>query len=98
MKKYNRSEIMKAAWAMFRTTSDSFAKCLNRAWQAAKAKASTIMTGTAKQIAYATDIIAKTIAKIESKIAEGKNIDEWKMAKANMTFYAPATAAEVIEF
>ena len=96
--KYNKREIMKAAWAMFRNGSASFAECLNRAWQAAKVKASTVMSGTAKQIAYAADIISNTIARIESKIAENKNANEWKMAKANMLFYAPATAAEVIDF
>ena len=39
--KYNRSEIMKKAWSLFRTTMshNSFATCLKESWKIAKAAA-----------------------------------------------------------
>ena len=37
MRKYNLSEIMKRAWAMFRKSELSFAECLHRAWLTEKA-------------------------------------------------------------
>ncbi len=35
--KYNLSEIMHRAWAIFRKRKTTFAEALHRAWQAAKA-------------------------------------------------------------
>jgi hypothetical protein len=40
MKKYNKSEIMKNAWSLKRTSSNSFAECLKRAWELAKSAVS----------------------------------------------------------
>lgn len=34
---YNKSNIMKRAWELYRTTTDIFADCLKRAWEEAKA-------------------------------------------------------------
>ena len=36
MKKYNKSEIMKAAWNSFKSGTKSFAECLHDAWVSAK--------------------------------------------------------------
>ena len=37
MKKYNLSEIMHKAWKLFRKQAGTFAECLHRAWNSAKA-------------------------------------------------------------
>lgn len=34
--KYNKSEIMKKAWALFKNAFGTFSECLKRAWQIAK--------------------------------------------------------------
>lgn len=36
MKQYNKSEIMKRAWNIFRSTKNTFSECLKRAWAWAK--------------------------------------------------------------
>ena len=37
MKRYNLSEIMHKAWKLFRKQAGTFAECLHRAWNSAKA-------------------------------------------------------------
>lgn len=65
---YDLSLIMKRAWELFRTTDIiSFAECLHRAWQAAKAKPE-----NEKRIAD-----AKAAAGIDEEIATWKS---WKDA------------------
>lgn len=54
MKKYNKSEIMKAAWNLYRTAQKwvdklSFGECLRRAWANAK-KAARVFTGIIRNI------------------------------------------------
>ena len=36
--RYNRSDIFKAAWRLFRKLQISFAECLHRAWMSAKSR------------------------------------------------------------
>ena len=57
MKKYNKSEIMKAAWNIYRMAQKwidklSFGECLKRAWAAAK-KAARVFTGIVKNVQVA---------------------------------------------
>ena len=47
MKKYNLSEIMKNAWAMFRKGGKLFSECLRKAWAIAKGLAKNQFTGFA---------------------------------------------------
>lgn len=52
--KYNKSEIMKTAWAIRRETNCTMSQALKAAW--AKAKEAKTMRGSAKQIAWAEEI------------------------------------------
>lgn len=57
MSKFNKSEILKAAWNIFRTAQKwvdklSFGECLKRAWATAK-KAARVFTGIVKNVQVA---------------------------------------------
>lgn len=67
--KYNKSEIMKAAWNMVKTAGMTISAALKAAWASAKSAIKTIADGTEKQNAWANEIIRKPIAQVKESIA-----------------------------
>ena len=67
---YNRSEIMKQAWAMFRTRiygCETFAQALRMAWYYAKREAERLAQVEARKAAMAAQIAGREAAKVETK-------------------------------
>ena len=67
---YNRSEIMKQAWTMFRTRIygyETFAQALRMAWYYAKREAERLAQVEARKAAMAAQIAAREAAKVETK-------------------------------
>lgn len=67
--KYNKSEIMKNAWEIRKTSGVTMSVALKKAWNVAKAPKLPEMVGTPKQIAWAIDIRNSVIAALDAKIA-----------------------------
>ena len=58
--KYNRSEIMKNAWTMFKNNMGTFADCLKKAWEKAKNMTSLdvqVVFGEYDCVAYASILL-----------------------------------------
>lgn len=69
MKKYNKSEIMKAAWNLYRTAQKwvdklSFGECLRRAWANAK-KAARVFTGIVRNIQVAGTLMHPVLVDVD---------------------------------
>ena len=67
---YNRSEIMKQAWTMFRTRIygyETFAQALRMAWYYAKREAERLAQVEARKAAMAAQIAEREAAKVETK-------------------------------
>ena len=67
---YNRSEIMKQAWIMFRTSIygyETFAQALRMAWYYAKREAERLAQIEARKAAMAAQIAERGAAKVETK-------------------------------
>ena len=67
---YNRSEIMKQAWTMFRTRIygyETFAQALRMAWYYAKREAERLAQVEARKAAMAAQIAERESAKVETK-------------------------------
>ena len=69
MKKYNKSEIMKAAWNLYRTAQKwvdklSFSECLRRAWANAK-KAARVFTGIVRNIQVAGTLMHPVLVDVD---------------------------------
>ena len=67
---YNRSEIMKQAWTMYRTTLygyETFAQALRMAWYYAKCEAERLAQVEARKAAMAAEAAAREAAKVETK-------------------------------
>ena len=67
--KYNKSEIMKAAWNMVKVAGMTISAALKNAWAAAKSVIKTIVDGTDKQNAWANEILRKPIAQVKESIS-----------------------------
>lgn len=67
--KYNKSEIMKAAWNLVKTAGMTISAALKAAWSAAKSVVKTITDGTEKQNAWANEIIRRPITQVKESIA-----------------------------
>lgn len=67
--KYNKSEIMKAAWNMVKVAGITISAALKNAWAAAKSVIKTIVDGTDKQNAWANEILRKPIAQVKESIS-----------------------------
>lgn len=67
--KYNKREIMKAAWNRVKTAGMTISAALKAAWADAKSVIKTITDGTEKQNAWANDIIRKPINQVKESIA-----------------------------
>ena len=68
--KYNKSEIMKQAWTMFRTSIygyETFAQALRMAWYYAKREAERLAQVEARKAAMAAQIAERESAKVETK-------------------------------
>ena len=67
---YNKSEIMKQAWTMFRTRIygyETFAQALRMAWYYAKREAERLAQVEARKAAMAAQIAEREAAKVETK-------------------------------
>lgn len=69
MKKYNLSEIMKAAWSLRKTSLKwvaalSFGECLRRAWKAAK-KAARVFSGLVRNVQVAGTMMHPILVNID---------------------------------
>ena len=67
---YNRSEIMKQAWTMFRTKIygyTTFAQALKMAWYYAKREAERLAQVEARKAAMEAEYAAREAAKVETK-------------------------------
>ena len=67
---YNRSEIMKQAWTMFRTRIygyETFAQALRMAWYYAKREAERLAQVEDRKAAMAAQIAEREAAKVETK-------------------------------
>ena len=75
--KYNKSSIMARAWAIWRAMNEkNFSKALRSAWAEAKSTVSTVISelvGSAKQIAWATDIRNRIFYFIDNGVEEYVN-------------------------
>ncbi len=85
MKKYNLSKIMKRAWELVKKASFGISEALKKAWKEAK-KGGTKMTGTEKQISFASDLIDKMNKQFDALIADCKagypeNVKMWESCK-----------------
>ena len=68
--KYNKSEIMKQAWTMFRTSIygyETFAQALRMAWYYAKREAERLAQIEARKAAMVAEAAAREAAKVETK-------------------------------
>lgn len=68
MKKYNLSEIMKNAWAMFRKGGRIFADCLRQAWAIAKKPAKKHFDGNATSTASSSTSGKSTASAVSTSI------------------------------
>lgn len=71
MKKYNLSGIMKRAWEMVKKLGFGISEALKKSWKEAKG-GETRMTGTEKQISFASDLIKKMNTQFDALIADCK--------------------------
>ena len=68
--KYNKSEIMKQAWTMFRTSIygyETFAQALRMAWYYAKREAERLAQVEARKAAMVAEAAAREAAKVKTK-------------------------------
>lgn len=73
--KYNRSEIMKAAWNLVKTSSMTISSALKAAWASAKVSSKVIANGSEKQNAWAADIVSRPVARVIESIArQARNV------------------------
>ncbi len=102
MKKYNLSNIMKRAWGMVKKLGFGISEALKKAWKEAKG-GETRMTGTEKQISFASDLIKKMNTQFDALIADCKaaypeNVIMWESCKEGYNkIISESDAALVIE-
>lgn len=102
MKKYNLSNIMKRAWEMVKKLGFGISEALKKAWKEAKG-GETRMTGTEKQISFASDLIKKMNTQFDALIADCKaaypeNVIMWESCKEGYNkIISESDAALVIE-
>lgn len=83
MKKYNLSQIMKAAWEFRRTLVITMSAALKKAW--AIAKEAKKMLGTEKQIKWATEIRTNVVKTLQAVIADLQVMSNNDMARRNIS-------------
>lgn len=102
MKKYNLSGIMKRAWEMVKKLGFGISEALKKSWKEAKG-GETRMTGTEKQISFASDLIKKMNTQFDALIADCKaaypeNVIMWESCKEGYNkIISESNAALVIE-
>ncbi len=102
MKKYNLSGIMKRAWEMVKKLGFGISEALKKSWKEAKG-GETRMTGTEKQISFASDLIKKMNTQFDALIADCKaaypeNVIMWESCKEGYNkIISESDAALVIE-
>lgn len=102
MKKYNLSNIMKRAWEMVKKLGFGISEALKKAWKEAKGGEAR-MTGTEKQISFASDLIKKMNTQFDALIADCKvaypeNVIMWESCKEGYNkIISESDAALVIE-
>lgn len=102
MKKYNLSEIMKRAWEMVKKLGFGISEALKKSWKEEKG-GETRMTGTEKQISFASDLIKKMNTQFDALIADCKaaypeNVIMWESCKEGYNkIISESDAALVIE-
>lgn len=85
MKKYNLSKIMKRAWEMVKNAGFGISAALKRAWKEAKEGGK--MTGTEKQISFASALIEKMneqfdLIVADCKIKNPEKVSMWESCKS----------------
>lgn len=85
MKKYNLSKIMKRAWEMVKKAGFGISAALKRAWKEAKEGGK--MTGTEKQISFASALIEKMNEQFDLIVADCKvknpeKVSMWESCKS----------------
>lgn len=85
MKKYNLSKIMKRAWEMVKKAGFGISAALKRAWK--EAKEGRKMTGTEKQISFASALIEKMNEQFDLIVADCKvknpeKVSMWESCKS----------------
>lgn len=104
MKRYSKSEIMKAAWEIRKANKCGMGDALRAAWKIAKLPTPKApeLTGSEKQVKWALDIIASARAAIKSGLALAvkafpEEVDLWEMmSKTYEAHIATITRAAVI--